>query len=139
MTVNQIMTELQSMGNDSIKTLLMKHGIKEPLFGVKIEHLKTIENKIKKDYELAKGLYDTGNADAMYLAGLIADDAQMTAADLQTWVRQARSQNISEYCAVGRGGQSAWLRAGVAMDRFARRAYCRCRLGHAPRHCRPPS
>jgi len=97
MTVNQIMTELQSMGNDSIKTLLMKHGIKEPLYGVKIEHLKTIENKIKKDYELAKGLYDTGNADAMYLAGLIADDAQMTAADLQTWVRQARSQNISEY------------------------------------------
>jgi 3-methyladenine DNA glycosylase AlkD len=97
MTVNQIMTELQSMGNDSIKTLLMKHGIREPLFGVKIEHLKTIEKKVKKDYQLAKDLYATGNADAMYLAGLIADDEKMTAADLQVWVRQALSQNISEY------------------------------------------
>jgi 3-methyladenine DNA glycosylase AlkD len=97
MTVQQIMTELQSMGNDSIKALLMKHGIKEPLFGVKIEQLKTIEKKVKKDYQLAKDLYATGNADAMYLAGLIADDAQMTAADLQVWVRQALSQNISEY------------------------------------------
>ena len=97
MTVNQIMTELKSMGSDSIKTLLMKHGIKEPLFGVRIEHLKIIEKKIKKDYQLAKDLYATGNADAMYLAGLIADDAQMTAADMQTWVRQAVSQNISEY------------------------------------------
>ena len=97
MTVQQIMTELQSMGSDSIRTLLMKHGIKEPLFGVKVEHLKTIQKKVKKDYQLAKDLYATGNADAMYLAGLIADDAQMTAADLQTWVRQAVSQNISEY------------------------------------------
>jgi hypothetical protein len=97
MTVQQIMTELKSMGSDSIRTLLMKHGIKEPLFGVKVEHLKIIQKKVKKDYQLAKYLYATGNADAMYLAGLIADDEKMTVADLQTWVRQALSQNISEY------------------------------------------
>ena len=97
MTVTDIMTELQSKGSDSILTLLLKHGIKEPLFGVKIEHLKIIQKKVKKDYQLAKDLYATGNADAMYLAGLIADDPQMTIADLQTWVRQAVSQNISEY------------------------------------------
>jgi 3-methyladenine DNA glycosylase AlkD len=97
MTVTDIMTELQSKGSDSIRTLLLKHGIKEPLFGVKIEHLKIIQKKVKKDYQLAKDLYATGNADAMYLAGLIADDPQMTVADLQTWVRQAVSQNISEY------------------------------------------
>jgi hypothetical protein len=33
----------------------------------------------------------------MYLAGLIADDAKMTKYDLQTWVEQAVSNNISEY------------------------------------------
>jgi hypothetical protein len=33
----------------------------------------------------------------MYLAGLIADDEKMTRADLQTWVEQAVSNNISEY------------------------------------------
>jgi DNA alkylation repair enzyme len=97
MTANQIMTELESMGSDSIRNILLKHGVKEPLFGVKIEHLKTIQKKVKKDYQLAKDLYATGNADAMYLAGLIADDEKMTAADLQTWVRQAVSNNISEY------------------------------------------
>src|ERR1700733_1887881 len=97
MTVQQIMTELQSMGSDSIRTLLMKHGIKEPLFGVKVEHLKTIQKKVKKDYQLAKDLYATGNADAMYLAGLIADDEKMTKADLQTWVKQAVSNNVCDY------------------------------------------
>jgi len=97
MTVKEIMTELQSKGSDSIKKILLKHGVKEPFFGVKIEYLKPIQKKIKTDYQLAKDLYATGNADAMYLAGLIADDAKMTKADLGTWVKQAVSQNISEY------------------------------------------
>jgi len=97
MTVKEIMAELKSMGSESLKKILLKHGMKEPFFGVKVEQLKTIEKKIKTDYQLAKDLYATGNADAMYLAGLIADDEKMTKADLQTWVKQALSTNISEY------------------------------------------
>lgn len=97
MTVKEIMTQLEAQGSESIKKILLKHGVKEPFFGVKIEFLKTIQKKIKKDYQLAKDLYATGNADAMYLAGLIADDDKMTKTDLQTWVKQAVSNNISEY------------------------------------------
>jgi hypothetical protein len=96
-TASAIMTELQSLGSESIKKLLLKHGVKEPFFGVKIEYLKPIQKRIKMDYQLAKDLFATGNADAMYLAGLIADDAKMTKADLQTWVETALSSNINEY------------------------------------------
>lgn len=97
MTVQEIMDELQSKGSESIKKILVKHGVKEPFFGVKVEYLKPIQKKIKVDYQLAKDLYATGNADAMYLAGLIADDKRMTRSDLQTWTEQALSNNISEY------------------------------------------
>jgi len=97
MTVEEIMTELRGKGSESIKKILLNHGVKEPFFGVKVEHLKTIQKKIKKDYPLSKDLYATGNADAMYLAGLIADDKKMTPTDLQNWVKQAVSLNISEY------------------------------------------
>ena len=97
MTVKEIMADLQAHGSESIKKIWLKHGYKEPFFGVKIEHLKTIQKKIKKDYQLARDLYATGNADAMYLAGLIADDEKMTKSDLQTWVRQAVSNSICEY------------------------------------------
>ena len=97
MTVQEIMTDLKAHGSEGIKKILLKHGVKEPFFGVKIEHLKPIQKKVKMDYQLAKDLYATGNADAMYLAGLIADDAKMTSADLQTWVEMAVSNNISEY------------------------------------------
>jgi 3-methyladenine DNA glycosylase AlkD len=97
MTVDEIMAELKARGDDKIKNILVKHGVKEPFFGVKVEYLKPIQKKVKRDYQLAKDLYATGNADAQYLAGLIADDNQMSAADLQTWVEQALSNNISEY------------------------------------------
>ena len=97
MTVPEIMTYLEAHGNEGIKKILVKHGVKEPFFGVKIEYLKPIQKNIKMDYQLAKDLYATGNADAMYLAGLIADDEQMSKADLQNWVNNAESQNIIEY------------------------------------------
>lgn len=97
MTVNEIMAELKSYGNEGIKKILLKHGVKEPFFGVKVEDLKKIQKKVKKDYALANELYLTNNADAMYLAGLIADDEKMTKKDLQTWVKMAQSHNISGY------------------------------------------
>ena len=97
MTVAEIMTELEAKGSPTIKNILLKHGVKEPFFGVKIEYLKVIEKKIKKDYKLALELYATGNADAMYLAGLIADDDLMTKENLQDWAAQSESVNISAY------------------------------------------
>ena len=97
MDVAEIMAELQAMGSESLKKILLKHGVKEPFFGVKVEQLKTIQKKVKRDYQLARDLFATGNADAMYLAGLIADDEKMTKADLQTWAGEAVSNNIGEY------------------------------------------
>ena len=97
MTVPDIMAELKSKGSEPIKKILLRHGVKEPFFGVKVEYLKVIQKKIKKDYQLAKDLYSTGNADAMYLAGLIADESKMTKEDLSVWVDQALSDNINEY------------------------------------------
>src|SRR3954454_15088051 len=89
MTAAEIVQELKPLGSESIKKVLLKHGIQEPLLGVKVEELKKIQKRIKKDYRLALDLYDTGVYDAMYLAGLIADDGQMTKKDLQRWVTKA--------------------------------------------------
>ncbi|MDX2038273.1 MAG: DNA alkylation repair protein [Isosphaeraceae bacterium] len=97
MTATDILEELKSLGSDSIKKVLMNHGACEPLFGVKIEELQKIRKRIKKDYRLALDLFDTGNYDAMYLAGLIADDARMSVDDLQRWVERANCHGIAEY------------------------------------------
>jgi len=99
------MTELEKLGSPGTKKVLLQHGVREPFFGVKIGDMKPIQKKIRVDYQLAKDLYATGNADAQYLAGLIADDARMTKADLQTWVKQALSNTINEYAV-------PWVAAG---------------------------
>jgi len=96
-SAGKIVEELKSLGSESTKRVLMKHGAKEPFYGVKIEHLKKIQKRIKMDYQLALDLYDTGISDAMYLAGLIADDARMTKKDLQRWVKGAYWYMLSEY------------------------------------------
>jgi 3-methyladenine DNA glycosylase AlkD len=97
MTAAEIVEEIRPLGRDAYKKIMFNHGAKEPIFGVKVEELKKIQKRIKKDYQLALDLYDTGIYDAMYLAGLIADDARMTKKDLQHWLDKATSPALGQY------------------------------------------
>jgi len=89
MTLDQVMIELAAKGSEATKKLLVKHGAKEPFFGVKIADLKPLHKKLKGEQALALKLYATGNGDAQYLAGMIADGAKMTPAQLDIWAKSA--------------------------------------------------
>ncbi|MCW5962324.1 MAG: DNA alkylation repair protein [Pyrinomonadaceae bacterium] len=93
----EVLTELESLGSESTKRTLMKHGAREPFFGVKVADLKKVLKKIKNDQKLALELYRTGNSDAMYLAGLAADGAKMSESELDEWVKKAYWSMLSEY------------------------------------------
>ncbi len=95
MKVSQVMAELKRFGTESVKKLLMKHGAKEPFFGVKIGDMKPLAKQLKGRQELALELYATGNGDAQYLAGMIADGRQMTGAQLTRWAKTAAWDMIS--------------------------------------------
>jgi 3-methyladenine DNA glycosylase AlkD len=104
MTAAAIVEELKPLGRDSYRKVMLKHGACEPCLGVKIDELKKIQKRIRKDYRLALDLYDTGIYDAMYLAGLIADDALMTKEDLRRWAENA--------CPPLAGSIVPWVAAG---------------------------
>lgn len=97
MTAKEVMKELESYGNETIKNIYLNHGIKEPLFGVRIQDMKKILKKIKKNHELSLELYSTGNYDAKYFAGLIADENKISKDELTKWAKEARYSGISEY------------------------------------------
>lgn len=97
MTTREVLKELEHYGSESTKNIFRKHGAKEPFYGVKVQDLKKIQKKIKKDHELSLELYATGNSDAMYLAGLIADERKISKSDLNKWVNEAPWYMISEY------------------------------------------
>ncbi|MBK3516350.1 DNA alkylation repair protein [Carboxylicivirga marina] len=97
MTAQEILKQLEAFGNEQTKSVLIKHGAKEPFFGVKVQDLKKILKQTKKNHELSLELYATGNSDAMYLAGLMADEKQITKENLNEWVNQAYWYYLSEY------------------------------------------
>lgn len=96
MDTHDILRQLDALGDARIKKVLMAHGAREPLSGVKVADLKKIQKRVKVDHHLALELFGTGHYDAMYLAGLIADDMRMTKKDLERWSRTAYA-GISEY------------------------------------------
>jgi 3-methyladenine DNA glycosylase AlkD len=97
MKLVDVMAELEAKGSAPIKRILMRHGAKEPFFGVKVGDMKIIAKKIKGRQELAHELYATGNGDAQYLAGMIADGRAMTRRELRTWASKASWQMVSNF------------------------------------------
>lgn len=97
MTLDQVMEALEGFGNEGTKKVFLKHGAKEPVFGVKVQDLKKLQKRIKKDHGLSLDLYATGNSDAMYLAGLIADEGEISKAELEEWAKGAYWYYLSEY------------------------------------------
>lgn len=95
MNLDEILQFLEVHGTEQVRKIFTNHGIPDPKFGVKVADLKIIQKKVKKNYDLSKALYDTGIYDAMYLAGLIADEKLMTKEDLSAWMDKAPCESIA--------------------------------------------
>ncbi|MBM3821908.1 MAG: DNA alkylation repair protein [Verrucomicrobia bacterium] len=97
MNLDDVMKELAAKANPQCKRTYLRHGAAEPLFGVRIGDLKPLQKKLKGRQELALELFATGNSDAMYLAGLIADGSRMTRQQLDRWASGATWHMIAGY------------------------------------------
>lgn len=91
------MDYLESKGSDQTRKIYSKHGAPSNSFGVKVGDMKPLEKQERNNQELAKALYATGNGDAQYLAGLIANPAEFTKEELENWATNATWYMVSEY------------------------------------------
>ncbi|WML58737.1 DNA alkylation repair protein [Neobacillus sp. PS2-9] len=97
MNFEMVMQELESLGKERSKKMYISNGAHEPVFGVATGAMKPMAKKIKKNQPLAEQLYATGNYDAMYFAGIIADPKAMTEADFDRWIDGAYFYMLSDY------------------------------------------
>jgi len=97
MNLQLVMQELEALGKERTKKIYESNGAVEPLFGVATGAMKPIAKKIKKNQPLADQLYATGNYDAMYFAGIIANPKEMTEADFERWMDSAYFYMLSDY------------------------------------------
>jgi len=94
----QVMKSLKAKGSEQVRKTFARHGAAGgEMFGVRVGDLKPIAKTLKGQQALGLELFDTGNYDAMYLAGMVVDGAQMTKTQLNAWARQAEWQMIAEY------------------------------------------
>jgi len=97
MTLEEVMRELESLATEQTKKVYRAHGVREPHWGVPTTAMRSLAKKIKRNQPLAEQLYATGNYDAMYFAGMIADPKVMTEADFDRWMDAAYFFMLSDY------------------------------------------
>lgn len=97
MNLEHVMQELETLGKERTKKIYLSNGAHEPVFGVATGAMKPIVKKIKINQPLAEELYATGNYDAMYFAGIIADPKAMTEADYDRWIDAAYFYMLSDF------------------------------------------
>lgn len=92
-----VMSELEALGTERMKKYYMGQGAKEPVFGVATGAMKPLAKKLKNNQQMAEELFYSGNYDAMYLAGMIADTKNMVPDDFHRWIKQAYFFMISDF------------------------------------------
>ena len=110
-TVASVMAALKKKGNPLRIRAFAPHGAPDNLFGVSVADMKVIAKTIKGEQALACALYATGNGDAMYLAGMVANGTLMTKRQLDAWAKAATWPMISEYTVPGVATESTHAHA----------------------------
>jgi 3-methyladenine DNA glycosylase AlkD len=102
----EMMKKLEELGSEQTKNIYANHGVQDSFFGVKIGDLKKLVKYVKKDHQLALALFNSGNHDAMYLAGLSVNPKLITKETLQDWVEKAHWYMLAEYTVAGVAAES---------------------------------
>jgi 3-methyladenine DNA glycosylase AlkD len=98
-TTASILAELKKKGSAQTQKTYARHGMApKHTFGTSVADIKSIAKTSKGQQQLACELYATGKMEAMYLASLVANGAQMTEKHLDQWAEGACDlRMIAEY------------------------------------------
>jgi len=94
-----ILADLKKKGKEKTREIYSRHGMNpDRVYGVSTADMKSVAKSIRGNQALACELYSTSVMEAMYIAGMVADGAKMSAQELQAWAEGAADlQMIAEY------------------------------------------
>lgn len=97
MTVNDILAQLKSLGDEARRAHNARAGAPENQFGVKLGDLRVIAKQLKTNHELALQLWETGNVEAQLLATLIIQPKSLTTDDLDRLTRSTTCAQVADW------------------------------------------
>jgi 3-methyladenine DNA glycosylase AlkD len=96
-TVEEVLKQLESLGDEGIRAHNSKNGASDNQFGVKRGDLRKLADKIKTNHELALSLWKTGNVDAQFLAALLVKVSELSADEMDRMVRSVTFTWVADW------------------------------------------
>lgn len=113
MQLEDVLEKLKEMGDPKAIEGMARYGINpEKTYGVSIPKLRATARQIKRDRELAGRLWASGIHEARILASMIDDAREVTAAQMEDWVKDFDSWDVCDQCIM-----NLFEKTGLAYDK----------------------
>lgn len=97
MTLNETLKQLKALGSAKVRAQNVKSGAGDNQFGVGLGNIRVLAKKIRTDHALALSLWDTGNADAQFLAVLLIEPKKLSAEAMDRMVRSITFVRVADW------------------------------------------
>jgi 3-methyladenine DNA glycosylase AlkD len=127
MTLKETLAQLEFLGNEKVRAQNRKQGASDKQFGVPLGSIRKVAAKIKTNTILGEALWDTGNADAQFLATLIVEPTALSVEKMNRMVSSIVFSRVADWFnsyILAKHPEKEALRANWidANDRWAARA-----------------
>lgn len=95
-TLDEAMAALEAAGTAQARKIYRRHGLAEPLLGVSYADLGKLKKQVRRDQQLAQGLWDTRVHDAQVLATMVADPAAFDRGRAGQWAGTAVDYAVAD-------------------------------------------
>ena len=99
MTYNEVMAQLEALGDEKVRKHNVKWGAGDNQFGVQGKDLRDLAKQIKNDPGLVDELWKSNNIDAMLLATLLMKPKQFSLVDLDRLVGAVTFSQVGDWLA----------------------------------------
>jgi len=114
--LDEALTVLHQQARPDALDAMARFGLTgEGRLGLAVPTLRALAREFKRDHELALALWDTGIPDAQILAGMVAEPAQLTVAQMDHWVGGMRAWDVCDQACT-----NAFVKSPLAWDAIAR-------------------
>lgn len=97
MTVEEVLAQLEALGDQRVRTQNTKQGAGENQYGVKLGDIRKLAKKIKANHELGLALWETENVDARFLAILLIKPKKLSAEEMDRMVRTTQFVRVADW------------------------------------------
>lgn len=90
-SIDSILKEISDLALEKRKSMYIKQGIKEEIYGVNLGDLRKIANKLKTNHDLAEQLWETNIYEARVIACILFDSKQLNLKELNRLILSTQS------------------------------------------------